>query len=217
MMKITRFDQRAQLGGVTGEKLNLILAICAILISAASFYATYLQANSAERQVKAMTMPLLHFSHGNYDEVSNTKEINFTITNAGVGPAIIKQVRYYYMGQSYSSLADYLSACCADGVAAFKASHQTRRKQTKQSLDMAASQSVNWVSQPLDDVILPGQSEYEFQRLIRDDITGELWDQLNKERWKLALSICFCSMLDECYISEGSGTTRRSSSCRSVL
>ena len=51
----------------TNERLNLFLALCAI-ISAASFYATYLQANAAERQVKAATWPWLEVMTGNYDE-----------------------------------------------------------------------------------------------------------------------------------------------------
>lgn len=31
------------------ERLNLIIAVCAVLISGASFYTTYLQANAAEK------------------------------------------------------------------------------------------------------------------------------------------------------------------------
>ena len=33
----------------TTERLNLIFALCAVLISGASFYATYLQASAAEK------------------------------------------------------------------------------------------------------------------------------------------------------------------------
>ena len=36
------------------ENINFIVAISAVLISAASFYATYLQADAANKQVKAM-------------------------------------------------------------------------------------------------------------------------------------------------------------------
>ena len=50
--------------GISSQRLNLILALCAILISAASFYATYLQADSAEKQVKAMTLPLIGSDEG---------------------------------------------------------------------------------------------------------------------------------------------------------
>jgi len=52
----------------TNERLNLFLALCAIIISAASFYATYLQASAAERQVKAATWPWLEVMTGNFNE-----------------------------------------------------------------------------------------------------------------------------------------------------
>ena len=85
-------DDKARRASVSSEQLNFILAVCAILISAASFYAVYLQANSAERQVNAMTLPLIQFSHGDYDTERDTRSIYFSLENAGVGPAIINSV-----------------------------------------------------------------------------------------------------------------------------
>lgn len=76
-------------GWFTNERLNLFLALCAIIISAASFYATYLQANAAERQVKAATWPWLEVMTGNFNEEKNSEEITFYIKNSGSGPAII--------------------------------------------------------------------------------------------------------------------------------
>jgi len=70
---------------MSSDRLNFILVLCAILISAASFYAIYLQANSAEKQVKVMTLPLLQFEHGNYDKEKVLRAIYFYIKNAGVG------------------------------------------------------------------------------------------------------------------------------------
>ncbi|MFC1690280.1 hypothetical protein ACFL07_11610 [Pseudomonadota bacterium] len=58
---------------VSSERLNFIIAVCAILISGASFYATFLQANSAEQQVKAMTWPLIEFTHSNFDVETGEK------------------------------------------------------------------------------------------------------------------------------------------------
>ena len=82
--------------GLSTERLSLVLAICAILVSVASFYATYLQADSAKKQVKAMTLPLLQFHHGNYAEQDDKQRLTFGLKNAGVGPAIIKSVMLKY-------------------------------------------------------------------------------------------------------------------------
>jgi len=85
--------------GFTSEKLNFVLAFCAVLISAASFYATYLQAEAADKQVKAMTLPLLQYGTGNYKEEDREDIIYFTINNAGVVPALIKRLRFKYKGE----------------------------------------------------------------------------------------------------------------------
>ena len=87
----------------TSDKLNLMLALCAILISSASFYATYLQADAAKKQVKATTWPWLTFNTGNYNGEEKTMEINFTIKNSGVGPALIKQFNYHYQGETFQN------------------------------------------------------------------------------------------------------------------
>ncbi|MEI8643908.1 hypothetical protein P4S60_16800 [Pseudoalteromonas sp. Hal040] len=63
----------------TNERLNLFLALCAIIISAASFYATYLQASAAERQVKAATWPWLEVMTGNFNEEKILKKLLFTL------------------------------------------------------------------------------------------------------------------------------------------
>ena len=104
---------------LTGEKLNFIIAICAILISAASFYATYLQADAANKQVKAMTLPMVQYEHGNANS-RDEAEINFSLVNAGVGPAMIKSAAFTYKGNSYNSLFNILSFCCKQAAQNFQ-------------------------------------------------------------------------------------------------
>jgi hypothetical protein len=200
-------------GGVSAENLNFILAVCAILISAASFYATYLQADSAERQVKAMTLPLIQFSHGNYDDRTDAKEISFELKNAGVGPAIIKHVNYRYEGQSYADLEGYLDACCSEAVASFRDIYTNKKQASQDNQDLEEPDIGSWISQPLIDVILPGQSNYQFQTIEYGNSTQQLWERLNDERWKLQLEVCFCSMLDDCYMSAKNGVVEQVDAC----
>ena len=189
------------------EKLNFILALCAIFISAASFYATYLQANSAERQVKAMTLPLIQFSHGNYDPEENSRAIDLELKNAGVGPAIIKRVQIKYLNKTYDSLNQFFEACCKAEIVLDKA-----QKALDQQLEMDEGMG-DWVSQPLDNIILPGQSRYKFQSILYGTKTAAFWDKLNSERWNMSLDICYCSMLDECYVTEKNGVVKEIKTC----
>ncbi|MDT8429359.1 MAG: hypothetical protein RQ757_11390 [Pseudomonadales bacterium] len=101
---------------LTSERLNLVIAICAILISAASFYATFLQADSAEKQVRAMTLPLLQFDHGNYNSNLNQRIIHFTLSNAGVGPAIIHSIQLAYRDDHHASLTTFSGPAVAPNM-----------------------------------------------------------------------------------------------------
>ncbi|MEM7360057.1 MAG: hypothetical protein AAF431_13225 [Pseudomonadota bacterium] len=192
---------------LSSDRLNFILAICAILISGASFYATYLQAESAEAQVKAMTLPLIQFGHGNYDQERELRVINFELKNAGVGPAIIKSVRLKYQQQEYQSLKDYFVACCDEAL------KESREKQRAAAESGEKLETTDWVSQPLLDVIIPGQSNYVFQQIYYTPNTDQFWDVLNKERWNLMLNICYCSLLDDCFTTEKNGVVESVSAC----
>ena len=191
--------------GLSTERLSLILAICAILISGASFYATYLQADSAEKQVKAMTLPLLQFSHGNYNPSKNKDSISFNLKNAGVGPAIIKTVAFKYKGHEYKSSYEFFGACCRAEWSKYKAAFR--------NIDDVSD--AGEISQPLLDVIIPGQTDYYFQTIDRNDLNNDFWLKLNKERWLLKLEVCYCSLLDECYTTEESGVFNQTKKCSS--
>lgn len=189
--------------GISAEQLSLILATCAILISGASFYATYLQAESAEKQVKAMTLPLIQFTHGNYDDNNKQHRISFNLKNAGVGPAIVKKVAFLYKDVTYGSLPEFFGACCG--------TEWEKYREVLRDVD-AASKSGSF-SSPLLDVVIPGQTDYDFQVIEKNDASNEFWFKLNDERWRLELRICYCSLLDECFVTEKSGVFDRIEKC----
>lgn len=186
---------------IDADTLSLIIAVCAILISAASFYATYLQAQSAERQVKAMTMPLLRFTHGNYDEETGKQIITFGLKNAGVGPAVLKNVAFVYHGHVYSEPSGFFRACCLDEAT----SYRDRISEINSEGTLIPEGSI--VTSPLDGVIIPGQSEYDFFGLGLAPVSEALWRKINTERWNLSVSVCYCSMLDDCFASKGDSVT----------
>lgn len=191
--------------GISAEQLNLIVALCAILISAASFYATYLQADSAEKQVKAMTLPLIQFSHGNYDEIQEKNTLKMNLKNAGIGPAIIKNIRFKYLDKEYSSLSSYLEACC--GYLDYQ------KKFIKEIKDKKAIDQGGYASSPLVNTILAGQSKQTFFALYYHKNSQDFWQKLDRERNKLVVEVCYCSMLDDCYITEKNGVTTQVANC----
>lgn len=171
----------------SSERLNLIIAVCAILISGASFYATYLQADAANKQVKAMTLPLIQFAHGNTFG-DGDRVVNFSLKNAGVGPALIRSVTFKYQNKVYENVFKLLSGCCSDVVNQF----YTEEKRANNALPQ-------FITSPVINSIIPGQDTLTFLKFEHAQNTQELWNLLNDLRFDLQFEACYCSMLDECY------------------
>jgi len=182
--------------GFTSQKLNLTLALCAILISAASFYATYLQASAAEKQVKAMTLPLLQYETSNLDEKTNKPVIQFSIVNGGVGPARIKSLDISYKSKSYQNIFQVINTCCAIEYEEFI---------QQASIDLSQG---GYITSSVISRILPAQEEIKFYQLYKGEITHKLWNKLNDERSHVKVSACYCSLLDECYLMGDNGIVK---------
>ncbi len=186
------------------QKLNLTLALCAVLISIASFYATYIQANAAEQQVKAMTLPLLQYGTGNVDAQTNEPILSFSLTNGGVGPAIVKTVTFKYNGKSSTDFFDYLKDCCLKELKQF---NSIPRKE----LDLSKG---GYVTSSTNNVVVPAQDKIEFYKLYKGELSENLWSKLNIERRSLKVETCYCSLLDECYLTEEKGVIHSVEECK---
>lgn len=170
------------------ENLNLVLAICAIAISAASFYATYIQADAAEKQVKAATWPYLQFGSGNINEEGEL-EISLNVRNGGVGPAHIKSFQLFYDDKDYKNAIEWVRGCCSHGA---------------EFLDGIADTPLQTiVGRPLtgqvQNTLLSANQEQKFFIMLATEENKALWDQINRERYKLSATACYCSLLDNCY------------------
>ncbi|MCO1334800.1 hypothetical protein MO867_10655 [Microbulbifer sp. OS29] len=188
------------------DRLNLVIAFSAIMISLASFYATYLQAKAADLQAKAanqqlkiMTMPVVRFTHSNYDteDKTNPNSIGFHLQNAGLGPGVLKSIAYHYNGKSYSNYYDLLMACCNEEVKIM----QKRISEAKDNSAYTLSRNGGLWSGERGEFIVPAQDEYTLFAISRGNATSELWEKLNNERWNITVSSCFCSPLGNCYQS----------------
>ncbi len=190
--------------------LELVLGICAILISAASFYATYLQAASAEKQVKAMTLPLMSFRHGNFDEEANLYKLSFSLVNAGMGPALIRDLAFRYQGQDYRSLMQLAQAISPKGVEAYLASEEAKAGR----LEAVAQGAL--MSRPVVGNVVPGQDTLVFFELYRHDINEGIYQALEQARWQVELKLCYCSLLDECYQYAAAASPRPVAQCPAI-
>ncbi|PCI62599.1 MAG: hypothetical protein COB35_02935 [Gammaproteobacteria bacterium] len=194
---------------ISSEKLNFIVAVCAILISAASFYATYLQADAANKQVKAMTMPLLQFGSGNWDETDKENQLTFSLNNAGAGAALIKNVAFYYKNTKYLSLEKFMEACCDPEYSQFLDKMRNRSDKT----DSFSEKGGFPMTRPIDNSVLVGGGKNEFFQMVLSQQNEKFWRKLNKERFHLKIKVCFCSLLDDCYITKENGVATPVDQC----
>ena len=175
---------------LSSEKLNFIIAVSAIAISAASFYATYLQARSADQQVKAMTYPLLQLEHGNFDLETQSEKLYFLLINSGVGPARVRDLSYSYDGATYQSLNDFLEACCQPEYEDYKKLVRANDVSLEGSLITGAAANV----------ILSAGDQLNLMTMVNTAKNKPLWNRINKERFRnFAVEVCYCSLLDQCY------------------
>ena len=65
--------------------------------------------------------------------------------------------------------------------------------------------------------ILPAQEEINFYKLYRGEFSTELWSKLNNERFELVADICYCSLLDDCYTTQGRGNVTSIDECPLLL
>lgn len=177
-------------GRFSKDTLNLIVAVCAVLISAASFVATYLQSDAAYRQVKAETWPYLQLGSSNYDIQADQKVISFKVENAGVGPAAVKNFTLYYDDQPVETVWHLVQACCAgEGV--------DRMSLVKSYME--ASPDAPIVTAGISGQIMSSGDVSDLFIIPLVPSNAELWGKLDKVRHKLRGKACYCSLLGECY------------------
>lgn len=186
------------------KKLNFVLAISAMFISIASFYATYIQAVSSEQQVKAMTYPLVQFSTGNFDVEHKEQKIYLKLKNSGVGPALIKSVSYIYDDKHFSYPMDFIMYCCEENYKKFRSPESQANSSVQAQIITSADRGI----------VLAASDETNVIQIARHESNAALWDQLNKQRRKLSVSVCYCSLLDNCYQSNGREEVKEVEQCK---
>jgi len=166
------------------DTLNLVIAVCAVLISAASFYAAFVQSEAAQKQVQAETWPYLKLDHGNYDEQDMLRNIYIKVINSGVGPAKIKSLKLSYKGKPVGGFAQLYIACCL-----------SEEEQSGAKIRGVANAITG---NPPPTILLP-RDELLFFSALENDKNKEAWARLDAARFHITGEACYCSLLDECF------------------
>ena len=153
--------------------VSTFIALLAVCVAG---YTAYMQ----RQQVRAEVWPILEF------DSSNGPDIHFTLSNKGVGPAIIRHVIVKVDDQPVRNWNEVLDK--------FLGPVKHRYSESDMSGHVLAPNESMTVFTPHD---LEGNA--------LTDRSNPLWVEMNKDRGRLSVEICYSSTLGECWILRASG------------
>lgn len=157
---------------------TIIATLVGLLALCVSGYTAYMQ----RQQVRAAVWPILEF------DSSNGPEIRLTVSNKGVGPAIIRHVIVKVDGQPVRNWNEALDKLVGPGKHHYSESDISGHV-------FAANESM--------DVFTP----YDADRKPLTDRSNPLWVTMNKARGRVSVEICYSSTLGECWTLHATGLT----------
>lgn len=159
---------------------HFLIGLPALIASLALAWFAFVQADATQKMQTGGVMPFVTFGTSNGDKDGN-QDIALTLTNNGVGPAILGPIEIRYEGKPVNTPIDLLRACCTQTDA--------------RALTFSTSPSTGIA-------VRPGET-IEFVSFPRTPASEQVWQTFNKERWKLKVRACYCSIFNDCWITEG--------------
>lgn len=167
---------------------TFVATFIALLAVCVAGYTAYMQ----RQQVRAAVWPILEF------DSSNGPDIHFTLSNKGVGPAIVRHVIVKVDDQPAKNWNEVLDRLLGSGKHRYSESDMSGHV-------LAPNESMT--------VITP--QDVEGNALI--DRSNPLWVEMNKDRGRVSVEICYSSTLGESWTLHASGlaagSTAESSRC----
>jgi hypothetical protein len=151
------------------------VGVCALGVSG---YTAHVQ----RQQVRAAVWPILEF------DTSTAPDIHFTLANKGVGPAIIRHVTVKVDGEPVRNWTDALEKMLGPGTHWFSESDMSGHV-------LAANESMTVFTPTRDPEGNP----------IVHNRSDPLWVEMNKDRARVSVEICYSSTLGECWTLRASG------------
>ncbi len=182
--------------------LDIIVGLSAMFVSVVSLVVSIGHGHTMDRMVQqnerlvaASTIPFLTLAGNQFDPKTNARREQLVLKNGGVGPAVIDWFEIRYKGRGYGTLDGLLRACCAEGLS------------PRQLMEGVYYANVSGSVLPARDETIPIDIEPKADR--------KLMDALDRARDDISVRACYCSVLDECWITDfNPGRPQRVKSCQ---
>ena len=148
--------------------------ILAVLISGVSIWIAFGANSVQERMLAANVWPHLSFITDN--QRGDKRSIQLTIGNSGTGPLLLEVFNVTYANQPIHNSDEMLTNCCG-----------------------SPEQRVHTSSEPAAGrVIRPGET-IDIMTLPEESANDAVWKKFNRERYKVQVQACYCSVLKDCW------------------
>lgn len=180
------------------SRVDLIIAMTAIVLSVISLYVAIQNATTQREMVSASTWPFVT----GWIRIGGNEhgDLQFGVGNSGVGPAKLRSFEVFYKGRPVTSARDLLRRCCglpADAKA-------------------ADALLVPWMSSTVvNEIVLRAGDDQPVLVLRPDPAAPALGQRFAKALSDLSFRGCYCSVLDECWETDhGSMEPTRVKACK---
>jgi len=166
--------QRHSLAARLLRRHRAFASIAAVVVSAVSIWVAFGANSVQERMLAASVWPHLSFITDN--QRGDKHSIQLQIVNSGTGPLQLEVFNVYYGNDLVHNSDELLLACCG----APEERHDT-------ATEPAAGR-----------VMRPGET-IDFMTLPQESDNDAMWRKFNRERFKLHVQACYCSVLHDCW------------------
>ena len=186
--------------------IEIVIAGAIVAISLASLFTAVYQSIIMRRTLEASVWPRVEWENSNYDEERGVNAIIFALANRGVGPARIARVEILLKGERMGNEDALLLDCCVDG--------ETREER---SVTLKRLTERTFTSTLDGSALTPGQERilFRFERPVEDSLGLAVWHRLNEIRDELDLTVCYCSVFDDCWVTRARAYTQTTEPVRS--
>jgi hypothetical protein len=160
---------------------EVVMGGCVVLISVISLFVALSANRTQERMLAASVWPSLISGTSNIT-LEGDPQISIDLLNRGTGPARVRWAQLLHDGTPVRDIDELLARCCAgDGGA-------------------AARDQLQFLSSGIQRRVVGADEWIALLRVPQPQPVHPLWNALDRERHRMELRVCYCSVLDDCWV-----------------
>jgi hypothetical protein len=165
---------------------DVLMAVGVLLLSAGSLYVALHTGHTMEklveqnaRLVQAQSTPVLQYEHGNLTD-EGERALYFDVMNVGTGPARVVWIKLMHEGRTFRDWRDLV-----------------------QSLDTSGGDEIVLATAFIAQTMLSAGEERRVLRWTLPETPGAFaqWERLNQVRFDTTVEACYCSVFEQCWVS----------------